>query len=230
MNNSALSFRRWAVPLAAALSGVIVLVSMFVDPAPNADGKELIQAYAANDGAQGLHTNLIHYGFALFAPVAYAMVGLVRERGAWIANIAGILAVIGLSTLPGLVLIDYFTVGVEHVAGLETAFASQNEVEKLPGFIALVAPAFLSSMLAVPLATVAMWRAGLAAWWLPLVVTVGFLGPNVIPGWMVGFTVMAVAMLVLGWALWRIPVAVWYGTAASDAADRLPDDGTLATA
>ena len=53
---------------------------------------------------------MIHYGFALFAPVAYAMVGLVRRRGAWIANLAGVLAVLGLSTLPGLVLVDYFSV------------------------------------------------------------------------------------------------------------------------
>ena len=51
-----------------------------------------------------MHTNLIHYGFARFAPVAYAMVGLVRRRGAWIANLAGLLAVLGLSTLPGLYL------------------------------------------------------------------------------------------------------------------------------
>ncbi len=203
---------------------------MFVDPAPDAEGKELIQAYAANDGAQGLHTNLIHYGFALFVPVAYAMVGLVRGRGAWIANIAGILAVIGLSTLPGLVLLDYFSVGVEHVAGLETAFASQNEVEKLPGFTALLVPAFLSSMLAVPLAAVAMWHAGLMAWWLPLVVAVAFLGPNVIAGCMGGFTVMAVGMLVLGWALWRMPVAVWYGATSSDAADPVRNDGSPATA
>src|SRR5215204_4707840 len=82
MNDSALSFRRWAVILAAGLSGVIVLISMLFDPAPDAEGRELIQAYAANDRAQGLHTNLIHYGFALFAPVAYAMVALVRRRGA----------------------------------------------------------------------------------------------------------------------------------------------------
>ncbi len=136
MNDSALSFRRWAVILAAGLSGVIVLISMLFDPAPDAEGRELIQAYAANDRAQGVHANLIHYGFALFAPVAYAMVGLVRRRGTWIANLAGVLAVLGLSTLPGLVFIDYFSVAVEHVAGLEAAVNAEGAVEKLPGFAA----------------------------------------------------------------------------------------------
>jgi hypothetical protein len=99
------------VILAAGLSGVIVLISIVVEPERNAEHPEILQAYAANNRALGLHANLIHYGFALFAPVAYAMVGLVRRRGAWIANLAGVLAVLGLSTLPGLVFLDFFQRG-----------------------------------------------------------------------------------------------------------------------
>jgi hypothetical protein len=220
MNDSARSFRRWAVIFAAGLSGVIVLISMLVDPAPDAEGRELIQAYAANDRAQGVHTNLIHYGFALFAPVAYAMVGLVRRRGAWIANLAGVLAVLGLSTLPGLVLVDYFSVAVEHVAGLEAAVNAEGAVEKLPGFAAVTAPAFISAILAVPVATLALWRARLVTWWLPPVAAAAFLGPNFLPvPAIVAFSVMAVGMLFVGWALWRIPVAAWYGTDPSDQLD-----------
>jgi len=52
MNDSALSFRRWAVMFAAGFSGVIDLISMLFDPAADADGRDLIQAYAANDQAQ----------------------------------------------------------------------------------------------------------------------------------------------------------------------------------
>ena len=206
--------------LAAGLSGVTVLISMLFDPAPDAEGRELIQAYAANDRAQGLHTNLIHYGFALFAPVAYAMVGLVRRRGAWIANLAGLLAVLGLSTLPGLVFIDYFSVAVEHVAGLEAAVNAEGAVEKLPGFAAVTVPAFISAILAAPVASLALWRARLVAWWIPLVAAAAFLGPNFLQGpAIVAFSVMAVGMLVVGWALWRIPVVAWYGTDPSDQLD-----------
>jgi hypothetical protein len=193
---------------------------MLFDPAPDAEGRELIRAYAANDRAQGVHTNLIHYGFALFAPVAYAMVGLVRRRGAWIANLAGVLAVLGLSTLPGLVFIDYFSVAVEHVAGLEAAVNAEGAVEKLPGFAAVTVPAFISAILAVPVASLALWRARLVAWWIPLVAAAAFLGPNFLPGpAIVAFSVMAVGMLVVGWALWRIPVVAWYGTDPSDQLD-----------
>jgi hypothetical protein len=220
MNNSALSFRRWAVILAAGLSGVIVLISIIVEPAPDAEGPEILQAYAANPLAQGLHTNLIHYGFALFAPVAYAMVGLVRRRGAWIANLAGLLAVLGLSTLAGLVFLDYFDVAVVHVSGLEAAVNTGDAVEKLPGFAALSAPVFISSILAVPVATLALWRARLVAWWLPLVAAAASLGPNFLPGpAIVTFSVLAVGMLIVAWALWRIPVAAWYGSDPSDQLD-----------
>lgn len=40
------------------------------------------------------------------------MVGLVRRRGAWLANVADILAVIGLSTLPGVLVVDFASVAV----------------------------------------------------------------------------------------------------------------------
>ena len=221
INDSALSFRRWAVILAAGLSGVIVLISIIIEPVHDAAGdRETLQAYAANDRAQGLHTNLIHYGFALSAPVAYAMVGLVRRRGAWIANLAGLLAVLGLSTLPGLVFLDYYDVAVVKTAGLEAAVNAGDAVEKLPGFAALLVPVFIPAMLAVPVATLALWRARLVAWWIPLVAAAGSLVPNFLPGpEIVTFSVLASCGLILAWALWRIPAVAWYGPDLSDQLD-----------
>jgi hypothetical protein len=225
-NDSAMSFRRWAVILAAGLSGVIVLISIIVEPVHDAAGaRESLQAYAANPRAQGLHTNLIHYGFALSAPVAYAMVGLVRRRGAWIANLAGLLAVLGLSTLPGLVFLDYYDVAVVQTAGLEAAVNLEDAVEKLPGFAALSAPVFIPAFLAVPVATLALWRARLVAWWLPLVTAAATLGMLFLPGpEIVTFSVGAVSGLILAWALWRIPADAWYGTDLSDQLDAARND------
>jgi hypothetical protein len=207
----ALAFRRWGVVVAAALAGLLAFVSMLVDPAPNADGRELLEAYSENPGAQGLHTNLLHYGFALFAPVAYAMVALVRERGAWLANLAGVLAVLGLSTLPGLVMIDFLGVATVRVADVETAFQAGEELENLPGFVALVVPAFLTSLLAVPVATIAMWRARLFPWWVPVIVAAAFLLVEPLPDNVLAFAIVALAFLVLAYALWRVPVAAWQG-------------------
>jgi hypothetical protein len=212
--SSALSARRWCVIVAAALAGLLTFVSMLVDPVPDAEGRELLQGYADNPGLQGLHTNLIHYGFALLAPVAYAMVGLVRRRGAWIANVAAVLAVLGLSTLPGLVLIDYLGVATVRVADVETAFQASEEVENLPGFVVLLAPAFIASILALPVAAIATWRGRVVPLWVAAVVVASFLLllADPLPARLI-FGIHAAAMLVLAYALWRIPPDVWTGRA-----------------
>jgi hypothetical protein len=207
---SALRFRRAAVISAAALSGILVLVSMILDPAPEAEGRELIKGYSESLTRSGLHTNLIHYGFALVAPVVYAMVALVRGRGAWLANVAGLLAVTGLSTLPGLVLLDFTNVAASLASGLDEAVAVQEQLDELPYFLAIVIPAFLTAVLALPVAVLAMWRAGLVPGYLPIVAVLSALAPNVAPTWWLGFGVNALWMLALAYFLARIPLTAWY--------------------
>jgi hypothetical protein len=208
--SSALRFRRWAIIVAAFLSGLLVFISMFVDPAPDANGADLIQAYAAHPLRQGVHTTLIHYGFALFAPVAFALVGLVRGRGAWLANGAGLLAVVGLTTLPGLVLIDYHDVATANVAGVGVATAVSDAVAQLPGFLPLLLPAVLCSLVALPLAAIAAGRGRLIPWWVPAALVVSFGTMRLLPG-RVGFGLVALATAALAYALWRIPAHQWFG-------------------
>ena len=58
------------------------------------------------------------------------------------------------------------------------------------------------------------WRAGLVAWW--LVVTAATSWHNLLPGWLIGFSLMAAGMLAVAWALWRIPEEVWHPRSGSD--------------
>jgi hypothetical protein len=209
---SALRVRRWAVILAALLSGALVFVSMLVDPVPDASGEALIAGYAAHPLLQGVHTTLIHYGYALFAPVAFSLVGLVRRRGAWLANVAGLCAVIGLTTLPGLVLIDYHDVATANVAGLSVAVAASDAVGSLPGFLPLLLPALISSALSLPLAALAGWRARLLPLWAPLALTAAVAAMPLLPG-RIGFGLLALATAGLAYALRRIPLRRWFGKA-----------------
>lgn len=207
--STAIVARRWAVIVASGLSGVLVLISMLVDPAPSADGRELIAAYAAEAAASGLHTNLIHYGFALIAPVVFIMVGMVRRRGAWLANLAGLLAVIGLSTLPGLVMLDLTATAAVQVTDVDTAFAIEQRLGETPAFVFLAIPAFVSAVLALPLAVLAMWRAGLFHGGAAVAAVAAALAPNVAPTWWLGFGINMVWMLALGYLLWRLPLRLW---------------------
>lgn len=209
--SSALHVRRYAVIGAAGLSGLLVLVSMFVDPVPEAEGRELIAGYAGNLTRSGLHTNLIHYGFALIAPVVFAMVALVRARGAWLANAAGLLGVVGLTTLPGLVLLDFTTIATALSADLDAAVALEEEMGRMGWFLVIVVPAFVSALVALPLALTALWRGGLVPGFLPVLAVLTTATMQFAPVWWVGFGANAVTMLAVAWFLARIPDAVWFG-------------------
>lgn len=211
--STAFAVRRWAVIAAAGLSGVLIFVSMLVDPAPSADGRELAAAYAGDTFASGLHTNLIHYGFALVAPVVYVMVGMVRGRGGWLANVAGLLAVIGLSTLPGLVMLDLTTTAAVQATDLDTARAIELQLGERVSFLAIAIPAFLSAVLALPLALAALWRAGLVHWGVVVVALAAALAPNIATWWL-GFGINMVWMLGLAYLLWRLPMSAWTGVPA----------------
>lgn len=208
---SALRARRGFVIAAAALSGILVFVSMIVDPVPSADGRELIAGYAGNLTRSGLHTNLIHYGFALVAPVVYAMVGLVRARGGWLANVAGVFAVLGLSTLPGLVLLDFPAVATALSTDLDAAVAMEDQLGQMPYFILIALPAFVSAVIALPVAVAALWRAGLVPGYMVAIAVLAALAPNVAPTWWLGFGINAVWMVAVAVILARIPLAHWYG-------------------
>lgn len=225
MYSSALQFRRWAIILAALFSGLLVFISMLVDPVPDASGKELIQGYADNPLLQGIHTNLIHYGFALFAPVAFGIVGLVRGRGAWVANFAGLFAVLGLTTLPGLVVVDYHSVAMAHTAGVDVAAGADEAVGNLPGFLLIVMPAMLGAALSLPLATIAAWRARLVHWWVPVAVVAAEVAMPMVPA-RIGFGLLALATAGVAYALWSIPAYRWFGAPEAEAVAR----ETVATA
>lgn len=211
---TALRARRAAVIAAAGLSGVLVFVSMIIDPAPDAEGTSMVAGYAEHLTRSGLHTNLIHYGFALLAPAVYGMVALVRGRGAWLANVAGVFAVIGLSTLPGMVLLDFTSVATVQAADLQTAGLVEDQMEQLPYFMAIVIPAMLTSLLALPLAVVALWRAGLFPGLVALLAVPAVLALNIAPTWWVAFGVNALWLLTVAYFLARIPERHWYPESA----------------
>ena len=221
VNTSALSARRWAVIGSTSLAGIVCFVAMLLDPAPSTSGREMVEQYALHFHRQGLHTNVLHYGFALLAPVAYGIIGLVRGRGAWLANVAGLFAILGLSTLPGLVLADYHDVAVTKVAGIDVAMQAIDKTETLPGFLLVLLPALLSSFVALILALAALTRARLVHWAVPVAMLGGLVLMKVVDG-IGGFAIFAAVMQLLAWSLYRIPREAWFGTVPAQVAGERP--------
>ncbi len=212
---SALAARRWAIILAPVIAGVLTIVGVVADPAPAAEGRELVEAYAANPDALHFKALGYHFAYTLWLATALGLVGLIRHRGAWLANSAGVLAILGISTIPGFLLGDFVDSAMGQIVGIDETVRVGDAVQEQWGFMVMALPGFAGLMLALPLAAIAAWWARLVPWWGPVAVIVGkaaFMGFNVtLPGNVlltVAFAVFALALARIDSEAWRTPRTV----------------------
>lgn len=210
---SAVAARRWALIVAPVLAGVLAVIATIADPAPRAQDAELIRAYAANPDRIQLKSVSYHFAYALWLMVVFPLVGMVRRRGAWLANLAGVLAVLSISTIPGFLAVDFLDSAMGQIVGAETALRIGERAMQGWGFAAMAAPGGIGLLLALPLATIAAWRAGFLEWWGPVATVVGFAAFMLFGATLPGNIILAVAFVVLSAALSRID----YGTSAGTA-------------
>src|ERR687891_2846285 len=97
---SALAARRWALIVAPVAAGTLTIVGVIADPAPGAEGRELVEAYASDPDALNFKSLGYHFAYTIWLAAALGIVGLVRPRGSWLANVAGLLAILGISSIP----------------------------------------------------------------------------------------------------------------------------------
>jgi hypothetical protein len=200
---SALGFRRAAVIAAPALSALLIVAGFFLDPAIGESGRELAEEYAAHPGREQVSALAFHFAFALLAIPAVALIVAVRGRGAWLANLAAFLAVLGMTTLPGFLLTDFYDIAIYGELGGDAWDAVDDRLQELPGAIVMFLTGFLGFALTLPVALLAAWRAGLLPWWPALVVLAGNVAAQAIPGGF-GLLVWAAALVVLAYVLWRL--------------------------
>jgi hypothetical protein len=205
--SSALAFRRHAAIWAPLVSAVLIVVASFLDPDIGASGRELAKEYAENPGRIQLSALSLRLAFALLIIPAFLLIWMVRERGAWVANVAGVLAVLGMTTLPGFLLTDFYDVAIYGELGGDAWQQVNDRLEELPGATLLFLSAFLGFFLTLPVALLAAWRARLLPWWPALVVSAGAIATQPIPGGF-GLLVLAAALAALTYALHHMDVRV----------------------
>ena len=173
--STALTWRRWAFVVSPVVGGALIAVASAVDPAAGADGRELYEKYAAETDLQQLHTVLLHWGFGFFGVSALFVTGLVRGRGAWLANLAVALGFTGLITLPGLVAVDFVTSASTLANGVDATIALDARMEEMWGLGVFALPGMIGLIAGPVLAGVALARARLVRWWAPVLVLLSFL-------------------------------------------------------
>jgi hypothetical protein len=212
--SSALSFRRAAVVWTPLASGILIVAAFFLDPDIGASGRELAREYAENPGRIQLSALALRFAFAFLIVPTLALVWAARDRGAWLANVAGIFAVLGMTTLPGFLLVDFYDVAIYGELGGDAWQAVNDRIEELPGAMFMFLTGFVGFMLALPTALLAAWRAGLLSWWPAAVVAVGEFAAQAVPGGY-GLLVLAVALAALAYALHRAGGALERAAAAA---------------
>lgn len=170
----ALEVRRWFLIVSPVLAGLFAILGADADPAVGAEGEVLWKAYAANPEPLQFKSFGFHWSYSFWLVVPLLIAGLVRARGVWIANLAAMLAFVGISTLPGLLITDFFESAVGQAGAVEMNAAVTKIADGMWGVQAIITPGIIGFVLAPPLAALAAWRAGIVRWWGPLAVLAGF--------------------------------------------------------
>jgi hypothetical protein len=200
---SALGVRRAAVVVAPLVAALLIVAGFVLDPAIGESGRELAEEYAANPGREQVSALAFHFAFALLAIPAVALIVAVRGRGVWLANLAAFLGFLGLTTLPGFLLTDFYDIAIYGELGGEAWDAVDDRIQELPGAVILFLTAFLGFFLALPVALLAAWRAGLLPWWPAVLFLAGEICAQAIPGGF-GLLIWAATLVVLSYVLWRL--------------------------
>ncbi|MGA8850983.1 MAG: hypothetical protein WB508_04610 [Aeromicrobium sp.] len=207
--STALKWRRWALVSSPVVAGLLITAASAVDPAVGADGRELYEKYAAETNLQQLHTNLLHWGFGFFGISALFVNGLVRGRGAWLANLAVAFGFAGLITLPGMVSVDFITSGVTQANGAEAMLRADGQIDAMWGIAVFAIPGAIGLIAGPVFGALALMRAGLVRWWAPAAVLVSFLALN-----FGGFTWWSGALMTVLLATYSL--ALWNATRTGD--------------
>jgi hypothetical protein len=201
-----LELRRWFLIAAPVLAGLFAIVGAAADPAVGEDGRVLYEKYAADPDSLQWKSFGFHWSYAFWTITAFMLAGLVRARGAvWLANLAGLLAFVGATTLPGLLVVDFYDSAIGQVAGVDTTVEVNDRLEEMWGITAIAAPGVLGAALSLPVAALAAWWARLVPWWAVVAVVAGLVafGASGVAVW--GTAVTAACFAVFAYALARMP-------------------------
>lgn len=207
---SARAARRWFLIAAPVLAGLLAILGAATDPAAGEDGRVLYEAYAADPDRLQFKAFGYHFSYAFWGFAALLVAGLVRRRGSWLANVAGVLVFLGVTTMPGFILADFYDSAIAQVFGADAAVQVNERMEGMWALIMLASTGGIGFLLALPLAALAAWRAGVLSWWGALAPTAGIIGGFIVVGANVpGAVVLTAGFAVLSVALARVDPQLW---------------------
>jgi hypothetical protein len=173
--SSALRARRAFIVASPVLAGLLCILGTLADPAAGITGREMSEIYARSPEALQWKSTGFHWAYAFWIAPALMLAPYVRGRGAWLANVAALLGFAGMVTLPGMLLSDWFDSAVGQLYGVDASIAVMDHIsDTMWGLRGFLVAGMGGLLLALPLASIALWRAGLVRWWAIVAVVAGF--------------------------------------------------------
>jgi hypothetical protein len=171
----ALAVRRLFLVLCPVLAGIFAVIGAYADPGAGISGNAMFRLYAAHPGPLQFKSLAFHWSYAFWIAPSLLAAAYVRGRGAWVANLAALLGFAGMTTLPGLLFSDWYDSAIGQLYGPEAPGAVFEKMSgSMWGVPVFTGPAIAGFMIALPLATVALWRARVVRWWALFVVLAGY--------------------------------------------------------
>jgi hypothetical protein len=131
---------------------------------------------AAHPGQSIVAAILLHFGYLLLLPAALALYLIARQGAPKLATAGGILALIGLGTLPGLLVTDFYDLALAQALPHDQSASIADSVSPA-GMIAIALPSIAGTVLGLTLLGAAAWRAGYARGWVPAAIFIGWFLP-----------------------------------------------------
>src|SRR5690349_3053415 len=140
----ALTLRRTFLVAAPLLAGAFATVGAVADPAAGTSGDPMLLVYFENAARLQFKSLGYHWSYAFWIVPALLVVPLVKGRGAWLATITGLLGFLGLATMPGLLLVDWFDSAIGATYGLEGHRAVTEHLNQMWGVPVFIAPGIIA--------------------------------------------------------------------------------------
>ena len=128
---------------------------------------------AAHPAQAQLSAVVLHFGYLLLIPAAFALVHLAR-RGARRLTYTGLALTVLGAGLSGLLISDFFELSLAQHLPLATAVRVDDAGKQYALGALLAKPTALAAVLGLVLLTVAVWRSGWVSWWPAAVMLVGW--------------------------------------------------------
>jgi hypothetical protein len=197
--NRSAALRRGFFIASPILAGVLLLVATIADPGAGKTGEEMNRLYTEHPGALQIHSLTLHWAYAFWGVAAFLAAAYVRNRGSVLANIGAFLGFVGMTTLPGILFVDWYDSTVGQVYGVDAIDKLHTAIsDAFPALPLFNMPGIIGLLLCLPFAVAGLWRAGVVRWWsfaAAFVGTATFIGSGV-QVW--GVAVTAVLFTVLG--------------------------------